>query len=82
MTPEAFLKQKREIEKLGREEQREQGRLEECLKRVKKIAGTDDLKKARKVLSSMSKELEQEQSKIDRMWREWESKWKDKLGNA
>lgn len=78
MTPEIFLKLKREAEESSRRSERIQGELEALRKQVKAEHGVSSLADAEKLLAKMRKESDRLGKAADEALVEYEGKWGNK----
>lgn len=79
MNIDEYAAKLREIERLVQQGDRAGGRLDELLRQVKRLFGTDDLSKAKQELARMEKEFRREEKAFQRAEHQWDERWKRKL---
>lgn len=82
ITPEEFLKLKREVEDDQRERDQAEGALRQELTRLKDDLGIKTLREAKQLLKQLEIEGDKLNEELDRLWNEFNEKWKDEKENT
>lgn len=79
MTPKEFERLKDRIASLERESAKSQGALDQILETLKTDYGFSSVEDAEKGLKKMERELVKDETKLEKMLSDFETKWGDKL---
>lgn len=79
MDLEEYTRRSKELEKLAKRLERAEIRQEESLNKLQKIVGTDSIDEAHNKIASKKDELKKSDKKENRLIKEWDDKWQEKL---